>query len=332
MPFKISISVKASNGEREYEQSVILDVEILPSLYGNISLDDEILQPLIGVPKESTQSTTITVRNDGNIQLTGDLSVVVIDDEGNEVSGWRPAVSPSSVSINPSDSIDVSLKLSPSEGVDRGPYKILVSLSSNGQVVTTFDLQASSSPAEGNGGLFNIVPWYVSVVIIAVLVATVFIVSRKLKRSGSFEDDDSQLVAADAYGVVPDAGSRREKALDIGISQDDMTSGEVSQEEIAAALAKSMADQFSAPAPNVNPPMPGLPPPGMPPRGMPPAGMPPLGKVPLGMPPVIQQKPLPITPQPVPAESSHSLARHCLLQAYQRGGQWHNGKPTGTCG
>lgn len=301
--FKISISVKASNGEREYEQSVILDVEILPSLYGNISLDDEILQPLIGVPKESTQSTTITVRNDGNIQLNGDLSVVVIDEEGNEVSGWRPAVSPSSVSINPSDSIDVSLKLSPSEGVDRGPYKILVSLSSNGQVVTTFDLQASSSPAEGNGGLFNIVPWYVSMAIIGVLVATVFIVSRKLKRSGSLEDDDSQLVAADAYGIVPDAGSRREKALDIGISQDDMTSGEVSQEEIAAALAKSMADQFSAPAPIVNPPMPGLPPPGMPPTGMPPAGMPPLGKVPLGMPPVIQQKTLPITPQPAPAES-----------------------------
>ena len=25
--------------------------------------------------------------------------------------------------------------------------------------VTTFDLQASSSPAEGNGGLFNIVHW-----------------------------------------------------------------------------------------------------------------------------------------------------------------------------
>ena len=278
---------------------MILDVEILPSLYGNISLDDEVLQPLIGVPKESTQSTTITVRNDGNIQLTGDLSVIVVDDEGNEVSGWRPAVSPSSVSINPSDSIDVSLKLSPSEGVDRGPYKILVSLNSNGQVVTTFDLQASSSPAEGNGGLFNIVPWYVSVVIIGVFVATVFIVSRKLKHSGSLEDDDSQLVAADSYGVVPDAGSRRERALDIGMSQNDMTSGEVSQEEIAAALAKSMADQFSASAPNVNPPMPGLPPP-----GISPTGMPPLGKVPLGMPPVIQQKPLPITPQPVPMENS----------------------------
>ena len=304
--FKISISVKASNGDREYEQSVILDVQILPSIYGNISLEDEILQPLVGVPRESTQSTTITVRNDGNVPLTGDLSVIIVDDEGNEVSGWRPAVSPSSISINPSDSIDVSLKLSPSGGVDRGPYTILVSLSSNGQVITTFDLQTSSSPAEDNGGLFNIVPWYVSMVTIAVLVASTIIVSRKLKRAGSFENDDSQLVAADAYGVVPDAGSRREKALDIGASQDDMTSGEVSQEEIAAALAKSMADQFSAPAPNVNPPIPGLPPPGMPPRGMPPAVMPPLGKVPLGMPPVMPQKPMPITPKPESAESPAS--------------------------
>ena len=104
------------------------------------------------------------------------------------------------------------------------------------------------------------------------------------------EDDGSQLVAADAYGILPDAGSRREKALDIGMSQDDMTSGEVSKEEIAAALAKSMADQFTPP-PAVNPlPL------GMPPAGVPPLGMPPKGQVPLGMPPAL---PKPVAQAPV---------------------------------
>ena len=62
-------------------------------------------------------------------------------------------------------------------------------------VITTFDLQASSSPAEGNGGLFNSsmvcisgYNWRIS--------RWVFIVSRKLN---SFVYDDD-LSAADAYG------------------------------------------------------------------------------------------------------------------------------------
>ena len=72
--FKISISVSATNGDRLVEKSVILDVEIEESIFGNISLDDEILQPLLGVPKGSSQSTTIEIRNDGNVPLEGDLT------------------------------------------------------------------------------------------------------------------------------------------------------------------------------------------------------------------------------------------------------------------
>ena len=80
---------------------------------------------------------------------------------------------------------------------------------------------------------------------------------------------------------------------------------EVSQEEIAAALAKSMAEQFTPP-PSANPlPQAGLPPLGMPPSGMPPAGLPPvpgIGRVPMGMPPASPQMniPAPLPPQPKP--------------------------------
>ena len=92
----------------------------------------------------------------------------------------------------------------------------------------------------------------VSVLILGALTAVILVLSRKMRNSGSTEDDGTQLVSADAYGNLPDVSSRRDKALDIGLSQDDMTSGSVSQEEIAAALAKSMADQFT-PSPSVNP-------------------------------------------------------------------------------
>ena len=65
--FKISISVTATNGDRQIDETVILDVEVLESTYGNITLDDEILQPLQGVEKGSSQSTNLVIRNDGNV-------------------------------------------------------------------------------------------------------------------------------------------------------------------------------------------------------------------------------------------------------------------------
>ena len=277
--FKISISVTAVNGDRQIDKSVVLDVKVNPAVFGNITLDDSILQPLVGIPKDDTQSTNIAIRNDGNIQLSGELSVLVIDDMGNEVSGWNPDISPSSVAANPGDSVVVKLILNPDKDVDRGPYTVLVSLRSGGDVITTFELQTSSSPAEGNKGLFNLVPWYVSLTIVTVVIGLLIIGSRKMKKSGSVGETISQQIMTQTYGNQGDAGSRREKALDIGLSQDDMTSGEVSQEEIAAALAKSMAEQFTPP--DIKP----IPAPGLVPLGMPPAGMPPLGKVPAGMPP-----------------------------------------------
>ena len=308
--FKMSISVAATNGDRQIDETIILDVEVVESTYGNITLDDEILQPLQGVEKGSSQSTNLAIRNDGNVVLQGDLSVQVVDELGNIVEDWRPNVSPSSIEINPGQTQIVEVKISPKDSVERGPFTVKVILESGGQEITSISLQTTSSPAEGNKGLFNIVPWYVSVLILAVLAATIVIFSRRMRNSGSIEGDGSQLVSAESYGSLPDVGSRRDRALDIGMSQDDMTSGAVSQEEIAAALAKSMADQFTPPPAANSPPagLPplGMPPAGMPPAGMPPAGMPPLGMPPAGMPPVIPQKSIPKLPNPLPQPAPQS--------------------------
>ena len=99
--FKMSISVAATNGDRQIDETIILDVEVVESTYGNITLDDEILQPLQGVEKGSSQSTNLAIRNDGNVVLQGDLSVQVVDELGNILEDWRPNVSPSSIEINP---------------------------------------------------------------------------------------------------------------------------------------------------------------------------------------------------------------------------------------
>ena len=86
---------------------------------------------------------------------------------------------------------------------------------------------------------------------------------------------------------------------------DELSSGEVSSDEIAAALAQSLDMPTQAKQ--------GIPPMGLPPAGLPPRGMPlpmPMGMPPAGMPPkVMPHLPLPVpsqalptpTPAPVPA-------------------------------
>jgi hypothetical protein len=231
------------------------------------------------------------LRNDGNTPISGDLSIVILDEDGMSITGWSPKVTPDSISmLNPGDFETVKITLNPSEDVSRGPYQVVVNLSNSEGIVSTISLQTSSSPADGNSGLFNIVPWYVSVVILLSLAIITIVVSRRVKASGSINDQGTELIAANAHTTPGDVGGRRDKVLDIGMASDDMTSGEVSQDEIAAALAQSMGSQFSQPI---------LPlPTAAPPLGMPPAGMPPINKIPRGMPPPIQQTTLPNIPPP----------------------------------
>ena len=120
--------------------------------------------------------------------------------------------------------------------------------------------------------------------------------ARRLKSSAKVSDSGTDLVSPDAHTNPDHLGTRRDEALDISHSVNDLASGEVSQDEIAAALAQSMdmpIPQASLPA--------GLPPAGLPPAGLPPAGLPPAGLPPAGLPPAPVKKvpPLPTGP-PLP--------------------------------
>ena len=95
--------------------------------------------------------------------------------------------------------------------------------------------------------------------------------------------------------------SEADEALDISHSVNDLASGEVSQDEIAAALAQSMDMPLPKATPPAGLPPAGLPPAGLPPAGLPPAGLPPAGLPPKKMPPVVAKvtPPLPSGP-PLP--------------------------------
>ena len=132
------------------DKTVILDVKVVESTFGNIILNDDLLQPLQGVPKGSSQSTSIDIRNDGNVDLQGDLSVKVVDESGNLIQGWRSSVSPASIDVSPGEIQSVEVEINPKDSVERGPFNVIVTLESGGEEIIIFNLQTSSSPAEGN--------------------------------------------------------------------------------------------------------------------------------------------------------------------------------------
>jgi hypothetical protein len=165
----------------------------------------------------------------------------------------------------------------PNDKSKKGSYQVVINVTSNSNLVAQTVLTSSIQSSKGNSGLFNLVPWYISVLILTTLLVSGVIFARRMKRSGSVGNDDSQLVSADAYVNPEYISDRRDEALNIGDSVNEITSGEVSADEIAAALAQSMELPSFA-------------------KSSVPKGMPPKMNIPAGMPP--QMKTLPVIPLP----------------------------------
>ena len=153
----------------------------------------------------------------------------------------------------------------------------------------------SVSSQQSSGGIFGILPAYLSYPLVLFVLLGLIYGGRRLKQSSKMDDDGTELVAPDAHTDADHLGTRRDEVLDISHSVNNIASGEVSQDEIAAALAQSL----SMPAPIGKAEVPtGRPPSGLPSMGLPPVGLPPAGLPPAGLPPV---KAVPALPVPIAA-------------------------------
>jgi len=172
---------------------------------------------------------------------------------------------------------------------------LVVILTTIDGVVIEFMADTSVSSQQSSGGIFGILPAYLSYPLVLLALLGVLYGGRRLKQSSKMDDDGTELVAPDAHTDADHLGTRREQALDISHSVNDIASGEVSQDEIAAALAQSL----DMPVPTKKAQVPtGRPPSGLPSMGLPPVGLPPAGLPPVGLPPA---KSVPVLPVQVTA-------------------------------
>ena len=292
--FEILVTVNGSNQGRSIQASEMITVGVVESLFGNITTQREGARLLLGIDRDDGRSETLVIRNDGNIPLTGDIGAMLFDDEGDERTDWSVDVSPDTVTnLGVGETLDVVITLMPKENVERGVGLLTINLSGSDEVITQLELEVSVSTAFGSGGLWDVLPEGANFAIAALLVVGLVAAGARMKRSGRLIDDGTELVSPNTHTDPDLLGQRRDEALDLGSSVDELTSGEVSDEEIAKAIMQSM-DMPVAPA---------TPPSGLPPAGLPPTNAVPLGLPPAGMPPS-PSKALPALPQagvPAPA-------------------------------
>jgi len=297
--FDLQLYVNATNNGRFTNAEITVRVEVPSSSFAGISVSDETAAPLLFIPRGDSGKQSFTIINEGNIPLSGELAVEVQDAEGNVLSDRSASISPSSVTdLAVGDSIEVIGKVSTDEDSIDGRMNLVIVMTTSEGVVIELMVDTSVSSQQSSGGIFGTLPAYVSYPLVLIALLGLLYGGRKLKESSKMDDDGTDLVAPDAHTDADHLGTRRDAALDISNSVNDIASGEVSQDEIAAALAQSLSMPVAG---NASVPT-GRPPSGAPPKGMPPAGLPPAGLPPMGLPPVQSQAvPAKVVPQ-LPAE------------------------------
>ena len=295
--FELVATVTGFSNGRSVQNSITVDVAVVESMFANFTVQDPTVAPFSSVARGVDATQNIVIRNDGNVPLTGDLLSQVLDQEGNVSSDWTLVSSPLSLeNLGVGEELVVSLELTPSAEAEKGLHFSTLSLTADGIVIGAISIDTTVKSATGTEGFLGELPIYVSIPLVTIVLLVAIVAALRLKKSGELTDSGEELVAPDAF-VNPDhLGTRRSDALDIGQSVNELASGEVSSDEIAAALAQSL--DIPSPVPQALLPA-GLPPTGMPPRGLPlpmPAGMPPAGLPPKALP----QLPLPMPAQPMP--------------------------------
>jgi uncharacterized membrane protein len=300
--FELVVTVLGFNDGRMIQNSITTEVSVLASHYANITVEDSSITPFILVSRGDTVGQNIVIRNDGNVPLSGDVLGNVFDGDGNITSAWTVSCTPNSIeSIAVGEQLVLRVELTPSESAQKGKVITTITLNSGDTVLGGLGIESSIESAEGSEGLFSFLPLYLSLPLVGVVLIGAIVSALRMKKSGQLTNSGEELVAPDAF-VNPDhLGTRRDDALDIGHAIDEIASGEVSSDEIAAALAQSL--QMPLPVVPTAVPL-GLPP-GAIPQGLPmplPGGLLPAGLPPKALPslPIPQPMPMPF-PAPIAA-------------------------------
>ena len=281
--FNLGIYADASNQWQSISEQTSLMINILETPAVNISqLEND--ESLFSIPRDESVTQDIQITNTGNIPFTGTIGVDIFEcpstaecvrSDGITSSDWTATTNEDSIqNLEIGESVVVTVTISPDSDAESGIVNVRLIIATESNNFTN-DIEVSVETSVQQGGLFGgMMPTWLAATILAVIIMAVIVVAVIIKRSAPKGNSVMELLTPDSH-ERPDDGLRRDAIMDSGTATDDLTSGSVSADEIASALAQSI---------------PSLPPPV-------PAGRPPSAKfeVPMGRPPAPTPAPNPST-------------------------------------
>ena len=301
--FLLQLRVIASHSNQSVSEVVVVSMSETNSAYLDLEFLGEeefnLLESKVGIAQE----LTFKITNIGNTAGTWTPSAILRNSSGGEVGGWELSCdSESGISLEPKDSVEFICTIAPQKDAEKGIYTLSIFVQSNQNEyhigsVDAIEFDASVARVVESSGLFAGLTTQTTSIIVGVILLLVTILGVRLRKVNREMDEGEMLVAPGSHSSQTDFAQRREDATDIGHKTNEIASGSVSSEEVAAALAKSVSI---------------LPPPGpapLPNKALPPllgsASILPSGLPPLPMPPAPQPAPLPIAkPTAAPAAES----------------------------
>jgi hypothetical protein len=228
-----------------------LQVDVIASQH--LSIIEENNESALGIVRDSTIERSIIITNQGNQPLQSTLSVEILDGDGNVVPGWSASVSPASISgLAVGSSTTVIIGMTPGEDVKVGLVDVIINAeTSDGNV--SYSFEASADITRSQGGLFGLLPLWASSSILVVIFLVIAVVAIRIKRTAKISFEGDELTAPDIFSDPAHMSTRRDEVLNLGVKVDELTSGTVDDDEIAAALAQSIPT-LPAPVPDGRPP------------------------------------------------------------------------------
>jgi hypothetical protein len=272
---------------------LIFDLNIESNPYASLATGVD--KPLLTIPRDRTITQSITVTNDGNAPLSAELSAFI------DADNWDLSIDKSSISnLAVGNSVEIIISATPNQDTSTGLEKIIFTVISDSGT-STLEIDASVEAKKTSGGLFGILPTWAAGSVLVTIILVMSIVGIRIKKAAPKDFSGEELVAPDAHNFADDGG-RKDAAMDMGQATENLTTGAVSEEEIAAAMMDSM---------------PNLPVPSTP---VIPDGRPPMAAFPTGRPPQISPKIA--TGPPLPPTG---LPPGWTMEQWQHyGDQWHS--------
>jgi len=313
----ILVDAQTLDGASTVQRSGEIGIVVEPSIFISFETDIEARMTL---SSEAPTEGNLTIANAGNIACTvaldaGSTSGLIVTMDASESIQLAPGESrvlPFSVEIGTAEAgVHTVLFIGTA-------YTLSGDLAPDAVEGTSVDAKVQGTGEAG--GLFGffkalgLPPWAMAAILFGFLALVGTAVIRLRRTEDGISHGEELISTGEILGAQE---TRREAALNIGVAIDDTTSGAVSEQELAEAIAQS------TPPPQPLPALPGLLP-AIAPDGLP-MGLPPApAAVPDGLPPGLPPEPAgmpPLPPDGLPAGWTTEQWRHYGQEYLERTGQ-----------